>query len=88
MRSVVGRPWTIPALPAAIPAALAAAAVLTALAAPVHGPTADVIAALAISGPTLRLPPERVAELKPVLTKEAAALSARLGHSDKGRRAA
>jgi IclR family transcriptional regulator, acetate operon repressor len=61
---------------------------LTALAAPVHGPTADVIAALAISGPTLRLPPERVAELKPVLTKEAAALSARLGHSDKGRRAA
>ena len=61
---------------------------LTALAAPVHGPTADVIAALAISGPTLRLPPERVAELKPVLIKEAAALSARLGHSDKGRRAA
>jgi IclR family transcriptional regulator, acetate operon repressor len=61
---------------------------LTAIAAPVHGPTADVIAALAISGPTLRLPPERVAELKPVLTKEAAALSAQLGHSDKGRRAA
>jgi IclR family transcriptional regulator, acetate operon repressor len=61
---------------------------LTAIAAPVHGPTADVIAALAISGPTLRLPPERVAELKPVLNKEAAALSAQLGHSDKGRRAA
>ena len=61
---------------------------LTAIAAPVHGPTADVIAALAISGPTLRLPPERVAELKPVLTKEAAALSAQLGHSDKRRRAA
>ena len=37
---------------------------------------ADVIAALAISGPTLRLGPERVAELKPVLTKEAAARSA------------
>jgi DNA-binding IclR family transcriptional regulator len=61
---------------------------LTAIAAPVHGPTADVIAALAISGPTLRLPLERVAELKPVLTKEAAALSARLGHSDNGRTAA
>jgi IclR family transcriptional regulator, acetate operon repressor len=61
---------------------------LTALAAPVHGPTGDVIAALAISGPTLRLPPERIAEIKPVLTKEAAALSARLGHRDKGRRAA
>jgi IclR family transcriptional regulator, acetate operon repressor len=61
---------------------------LTALAAPVHGPTGDVIAALAISGPTLRIPSERIAELKPVLTREAAALSARLGHRDKGRRAA
>ena len=61
---------------------------LTALAAPVHGPTGDVVAALAISGPTLRLPSERIAELKPVLTREAAALSARLGHRDKGRRAA
>ena len=61
---------------------------LTALAAPVHGPTGDVIAALAISGPTLRLPAERVAELRLLLTKEAAALSARLGHRDKGRRAA
>ena len=61
---------------------------LTAMAAPVHGPTGDVIAALAISGPTLRLPPERVAELKPVLTKEAALLSARLGHHEKGERAA
>jgi DNA-binding IclR family transcriptional regulator len=61
---------------------------LTALAAPVHGPTGDVIAALAISGPTLRLGRERIAELKAVLTREAAALSARLGHRDKGRRAA
>jgi IclR family acetate operon transcriptional repressor len=61
---------------------------LTALAAPVHGPSGAVIAALSVSGPTLRLPPERIAEIKPVLTKEAAALSARLGHSDKGRRAA
>lgn len=61
---------------------------LTAIAAPVHGPTGDVIAALSVSGPTLRLTPERVAELKPVLTKEAAALGAALGHRDKGRRAA
>jgi IclR family transcriptional regulator, acetate operon repressor len=61
---------------------------LTALAAPVYGPTGDVIAALSISGPTLRLGPERVEELRPVLTTEAAALSARLGHRDKGRRAA
>ena len=61
---------------------------LTALAAPVHGPTGDVIAALSVSGPTLRLPPERIAELKPVLTTQAAALGARLGHRDKRRRAA
>jgi IclR family acetate operon transcriptional repressor len=61
---------------------------LTALAAPVHGPTGDVIAALSVSGPTLRLGPDRIAELQPVLTTQAAALSARLGHREKGRRAA
>ena len=61
---------------------------LAALAAPVHGPTGDVIAALSVSGPTLRLGPDRIAELQPVLTKQAAALSARLGHREKGRRAA
>src|ERR687885_139970 len=62
---------------------------LTALAAPVHGPTGEVIAALSLSGPTLRLPPERIAKLKPVLKTHAAALSARLGHREKkGERAA
>src|SRR3954453_18008308 len=61
---------------------------LTALAAPVHGPTGDVIAALSVSGPTLRLGPDRIAGRPPVLTTQAAALSARLGHRDKGRRAA
>jgi IclR family acetate operon transcriptional repressor len=61
---------------------------LTALAAPVHGPTGDVIAALSVSGPTLRLPAERIEELRAVLTTEAAALSARLGHREKGVRAA
>jgi len=62
---------------------------LTALAAPVQGPTGDVIAALSLSGPTLRLPPERIAKLKPVLKTNAAALSARLGHREKkGERAA
>jgi IclR family acetate operon transcriptional repressor len=61
---------------------------LAALAAAVHGPTGDVIAALAISGPTLRLPPARVAELRPSLIKAAVALSARLGHNEKGDRAA
>ena len=61
---------------------------LTALAAPVHGPTGDVIAALSISGPTLRLTPTRVAELRPVLTTQARALSALLGHREEGDRAA
>ena len=61
---------------------------LTALAAPVHGPTGDVIAALSISGPTLRLAPARVAELRPELVKQAGVLSVRLGHGEKGDRAA
>jgi IclR family transcriptional regulator, acetate operon repressor len=61
---------------------------LTALAAPVHGPHGDVIAALSISGPTLRLSPPRVAELATVLKREAAALSARLGHREEGDQAA
>src|SRR3954454_20701338 len=39
---------------------------LTALGPHVHGPTGAVIAALAISGPTVRIPSERIAELKPV----------------------
>src|SRR3954452_4911796 len=55
---------------------------LTALAAAVHGTTGDVVPALASSGATLRLALQRIAELKPVLTREAAALSARLGHRD------
>ena len=61
---------------------------LTAIAAPVHGPTGDVVAALAISGPTLRLPARRLAELRVVLIKEARALSARLGHREEGDQAA
>jgi IclR family transcriptional regulator, acetate operon repressor len=61
---------------------------LTALAAPVRGPTGRVIAALSISGPTLRLTRARVAELAPVLLHEADALSKRLGTTDQGDRAA
>ena len=53
---------------------------LTAMAAPVRGPTGDVIAALSVSGPTMRLTPERIAELRPVLVKEAHALSERLSY--------
>jgi IclR family transcriptional regulator, acetate operon repressor len=61
---------------------------LSALAAPVHGPGGHVIAALSISGPTLRLTRARIAELAPVLLHEADALSERLGASDQGDRAA
>jgi IclR family acetate operon transcriptional repressor len=60
---------------------------LSALAAPVRGPGGPVIAALSISGPSLRLTRARVAELAPVLCDEAAALSGRL-QTTKGRRAA
>ena len=55
---------------------------LTAMAAPVRGPTGDVIAALSISGPTMRLTPERIEELRPVLIDEARALSQRLGYRE------
>jgi IclR family transcriptional regulator, acetate operon repressor len=61
---------------------------LSALAAPVRGPTGEVIAALGISGPTLRLTGPRVAELAPVLVREATALEDRLGKHRPGERAA
>ncbi len=52
---------------------------LTGMAAPVRGPTGAVLAALAISGPSLRLDARRLAELRPTLIAQARALSARLG---------
>jgi IclR family acetate operon transcriptional repressor len=61
---------------------------LSAIAAPVRGPTDHVIAALSISGPSLRLSQARLAELAPVLRDEASALSERLGTSNQGDRAA
>jgi IclR family transcriptional regulator, acetate operon repressor len=62
---------------------------LSAMAAPVRGAHGEVIAALSISGPTLRMTPERIEELRPILTSEAASLSRRLGHTDdQGERAA
>jgi IclR family transcriptional regulator, acetate operon repressor len=60
---------------------------LSAIAAPVHGPAGHVIAALSISGPTLRLTRARLAELAPALCQEAGALSDRLG-TNQGDRAA
>jgi DNA-binding IclR family transcriptional regulator len=55
---------------------------LTAIAAPVRGPSGNVIAALSLSGPTTRLTAERIEELRPVLTREARALSQRLGYRE------
>jgi DNA-binding IclR family transcriptional regulator len=50
---------------------------LSAVAAPVRGPR-DEIAALSISAPTLRMPPERLDELAELVVAEAAQLSKRL----------
>jgi DNA-binding IclR family transcriptional regulator len=61
---------------------------LAALAAPVRGPGGGVVAALSITGPTLRLSPRRLEELRPVLIHEARSLGARLGHRDPGEQAA
>jgi IclR family acetate operon transcriptional repressor len=51
---------------------------LAAVAVPVRGAGGEVIAALSISGPTLRMPPERIAELRGPLLTQAERLSARL----------
>jgi DNA-binding IclR family transcriptional regulator len=61
---------------------------LSAMASPVRGPTGDVIAALSLSGPTMRLTPSRIAGLRPVLDNEARELSRRLGNAKKEDRAA
>lgn len=61
---------------------------LTAMAAPVFDASGAAIAALSVSGPTLRLSPKRVAELRPVVIKQARALSERLGHRQEGVHAA
>ena len=62
---------------------------LTAMAAPVRGARGEVIAALSMSGPSLRMTPARIEELAPILSREAATLSRRLGHhDDQGERAA
>jgi DNA-binding IclR family transcriptional regulator len=61
---------------------------LAALAAPVFGPGGDPVAALSISGPTIRLTPERIAELAPALLEQARLLSMQLGNHDDQRGAA
>jgi IclR family transcriptional regulator, acetate operon repressor len=61
---------------------------LTALAAPVFGADGRCLAALSISGPTLRLTRHRLEGLAPALIREASRLSTRLGHHDTERGAA
>ncbi len=55
---------------------------LAALAAPIFGPDGDVVAALSISGPTIRLTRERISELAPALLEQAGLVSMRLGNHD------
>src|SRR4029077_10780707 len=58
---------------------------LSALAAPVFGPGGGATAALSVSGPTIRLTPERMHGLAPLLVEEARMLSTRLGnHHERG----
>jgi len=62
---------------------------LAAIAAPVRaGAEGVVVAALAVSGPTLRLGLAEITRLAPLLTLEAARLGARLGHTQTGEHAA
>jgi IclR family transcriptional regulator, acetate operon repressor len=61
---------------------------LSAVAAPVHDENGRVVAALSVSGPTLRLTPRRIAELRPIVIKQARALSKQLGHRPEGVHAA
>lgn len=54
-----------------------------ALAAPVWNYEPKIIAALTIAGPSVRMTAQRIEELAQILTKEAAALSAKLGYRGK-----
>jgi DNA-binding IclR family transcriptional regulator len=57
---------------------------LAAIAAPVRGGGGSVVAALSISGPTMRMSPERIDELEPRLIQEAQTLSDRLSPTPEG----
>jgi IclR family acetate operon transcriptional repressor len=61
---------------------------LAAIAAPVRTQGGDVVAALSVSGPTMRLDTRRVRELEAPLIQQARALSGRLGHHDADKDAA
>jgi IclR family transcriptional regulator, acetate operon repressor len=61
---------------------------LAASAVPVRGVHGEVVAAISITGPTVRMTPLRILELQPVLIEEGHRLSARLGHPHQGENAA
>ncbi|WP_249019557.1 IclR family transcriptional regulator [Conexibacter sp. S30A1] len=61
---------------------------LAAVAAPVRGVSGEVVAALSVTGPTVRMTPARIGELAAVLVKESGRLSARLGYIEGGASAA
>ncbi len=61
---------------------------LAAIAAPVRGAAGEVVAALSVTGPTVRMTPSRITELKPILIDEAVTLSRRLGNPQQGEHAA
>jgi len=61
---------------------------LSALAAPVFGADHVAVAALSISGPSLRLTRARIAELTPALLEQAGLVSERLGHHHDHKRGA
>jgi IclR family transcriptional regulator, acetate operon repressor len=61
---------------------------LAAIAAPVRGASGEVVAALSITGPTVRMTPTRIKELCLALVEESDRLSARLGYIEGGAHAA
>jgi DNA-binding IclR family transcriptional regulator len=61
---------------------------LSAMAAPVVAADGTALAALSISGPSLRLTTQRIAELRPVIVEQSTALSEQLGHDHEGAHAA
>ncbi|MGB3187437.1 MAG: IclR family transcriptional regulator [Ornithinimicrobium sp.] len=52
---------------------------LSAVAAPVRDAHGDIVASLSVSGPTFRIPAERVPDIAPTLREAAGAVSSRLG---------
>ena len=61
---------------------------LAAIAAPVRGASGEVVAALSVTGPTVRMTPSRITDLCRALVAESDSLSGRLGYIEGGANAA